>query len=260
MMAGAFHATNDVDRLYIQRNKRDHGLRSIEDMYEIRTVGMMQHLEKAAETHSLLKLVKEHEEKSICRLGKEFIQLRKDHQNSSNVKEGTRKEHEQRWKDKETHGYLKRTLEQDEFVDEKRTNGWLNLKLTSHVEGYIAAMQEQELNTKETQKRREEDIQKKQTMNAKCRVCGEKSESVYHLVGSCSILAPSLYLKVRHNQIAKILYQEITKYEHLVLNPPEVTVKGDMEYGMTWKSKQHQRQTKIGQILSYGKRQKRNVH
>ena len=90
-------------------------------------------------------------------------------------------------------------------------------------------MQEQELNTKETQKRREKDIQKKQAMNVKCRVCGEKSESVYHLVGSCSTLAPSLYLKVRHNQIAKMLYQEITKNEHLVLNPPEVTVKGDMK-------------------------------
>ena len=88
-------------------------------------------------------------------------------------------------------------------------------------------MQEQELNTKETQKRREKDIQKKQAMNAKCRVCGEKSESVYHLVGSCLTLALSLYLKVRHNQIAKILYQEITKNEHLVLNPPEI--KGDME-------------------------------
>ena len=152
-----------------------------------------------------------------------------DHQNSSNAKEGTQKEHEQRWKDKETHGYLKRMLEKDEFVDKKRTNGWLNLKLTAHVEGYIAAVQEQELNTKETQKRREKDIQKKQAMNVKCRVCGEKSESVYHLVGSCSTLAPSLYLKVRHNQIAKILYQEITKNEHVVLNPPEVTVKGDME-------------------------------
>ena len=90
-------------------------------------------------------------------------------------------------------------------------------------------MREQELNTKETQKRREKNMQKKQAMNAKCRVRGEKSESVYHLVGSCSTLAPSLYLKVRHNQIAKIPYQEITKNEHLVLNPPEVTVKGDME-------------------------------
>ena len=52
---------------------------------------MMQHLEEAAEKHSLLKLVKEHGEKSICRLGKEFIQWRKDHQNSSNAKEGPEK-------------------------------------------------------------------------------------------------------------------------------------------------------------------------
>ena len=58
----------------------------------------------------------------------------------------------------EKQGYLKRMLEQDTFVDKKRTNGWLNLKLTSHVEGYIAAMQKQELNTKETQKRREKNI------------------------------------------------------------------------------------------------------
>ena len=70
MMAGAFHAASDIDRLYIQRSKGGRGLRSIEDMYEIRTVGMMQHLEEAAEKHSLLKVAKEHEEKSICRLGK----------------------------------------------------------------------------------------------------------------------------------------------------------------------------------------------
>ena len=91
MMAGVFHAASDIDRLYIQRSKGGRGLRSIEDIYEIRTVGMMQHLEEAAEKHSLLKLVKEHEEKSICRPGKEFIQRRKDRQNSSNAKEGTRK-------------------------------------------------------------------------------------------------------------------------------------------------------------------------
>ena len=70
-MAGAFHEASDIDRLYIQRSKGGRGLRSIEDMYEIQTVGMIQHLEEAAEKHSLLKLVKEHEEKSICRLGKE---------------------------------------------------------------------------------------------------------------------------------------------------------------------------------------------
>ena len=46
---------------------------------------------------------------------------------------------------------------------------------------------------------------------------------------SCPILASTLYLKVRHNQITKILYQAIIKSDHLILNPPEVTVKDGME-------------------------------
>ena len=157
-MAGALHAASDVDRLYVQRSKGGRGLRSFEDLYEIRTVGMMKHLKEAEEKHSLLKLVKQHEEESISRLGKEFLIRRKEFQNSSNAKEGTRKEHEERWKGKETHGYLQKTLEQDETIDMKKTNKWLNLRSTTHVEGYVKAVQEQELNTKETQRRREKDI------------------------------------------------------------------------------------------------------
>ena len=154
-MAGAFHAASDVDRLYVQRNKGGRGLRSIEDMYEIRTVRLMKHLEEASERHSLLWLVKEHEKDMIWRLGKEFVKLREDDQDCSDVKEGTRKEHEKRWEKKETHGYLKRTPEQDEFIDKERTNRCTNLKLTAHVQGYINAVQEQELNAKETQRRKE---------------------------------------------------------------------------------------------------------
>ena len=76
------------------------------------------------------------------------MQRRKDYQNSSNAKEGTRKEHEERWNDKETHESLKRTMEEDQFIDKKRKNKWPNLQLTAHVEAYNNALQEQELNTK----------------------------------------------------------------------------------------------------------------
>ena len=85
---------------------------------------------------------------------------------------------------KETHGYLKRTIEQDEFIDKERTNRCRNLKLTAHVEGYINAVQEQELNAKETQRRRKKDVQKKRMVDVKCRVCTDQNESVYHLVCS----------------------------------------------------------------------------
>ena len=67
----------------------------------------------------------------------------------------------------------------------------------------------------ETQRRREKDIQKKRTMDTRCGVCDQKGKSVYHLVCSCPALAPSLYLKVRHNQITRVLYQEMIKSDHL---------------------------------------------
>ena len=35
----------------------------------------------------------------------------------------------------------------------KKTNKWLNLHLPAHTEGYITAIQERELDTKETRKR-----------------------------------------------------------------------------------------------------------
>ena len=43
-------------------------------------VGLMEHLEKVEEEHSLLKLVEEHEKETIRRLGKEFIERREAYQ------------------------------------------------------------------------------------------------------------------------------------------------------------------------------------
>ena len=44
------------------------------------------------------------------------------------------------------------------MLDMKKTKKWLNLRLTAHVQGYVKAVQDQELNTKETQRRREKKI------------------------------------------------------------------------------------------------------
>ena len=64
----------------------------------------------------------------------------------------------------------------------KKTNKWLNLRLTEHVEGYVKAIQEQELNTKERQRGREKDIQKKRTMDTRYRVCDQINKTVYSQV------------------------------------------------------------------------------
>ena len=140
-----------------------------------------------------------------------------------------KKEHQRIWTEKVTHGYLQNKLNSNEFIDTKATNKWLDLRLTSHLEGYTVAIMEQEINTKETMKRKEKDLDKKRHMDTKCRICSRSEESVFHLVCSCSILAPTLYLHVRHNQVARILYQEVLQNKWLEFSPPEVTTKNQLE-------------------------------
>ena len=91
------------------------------------------------------------------------------------------------------------------------------------------SIQEQELDTKETRKRREKNQEKKNRMDIRCRMCNENDETVYHLICSCPKLAPTLYLEARHNQIARIVYQEIMKNEKISYSLPRVTIKNEIE-------------------------------
>ena len=66
-------------------------------------------------------------------------------------------------------------------------------------------------------------------MDTKCQICGKHEESVYHIVCSCPVLAPIMYLHVRHNQVARILHQEVLQNDQLEFNPPEVTKRDHLE-------------------------------
>ena len=90
-----------------------------------------------------------------------------------------------------THRHIQKEIDQDPAIDTDATDKWLDQRFSAHIEGFICATQEQELNTKVTRKRREKDQAKKQSMDARGRVCKEKEESVYHLIGSCPVQAPS---------------------------------------------------------------------
>ena len=97
-------------------------------------------------------MVKTNERQGIMRLGKEFEKRIKDRQGDGKVTISMRKDHEDRWKDKVTYGYLTSQLEKDEYIDKTTTNNWLQLRFSAHVEGYLMAVQEQELDTKATRK------------------------------------------------------------------------------------------------------------
>ena len=79
-------------------------------------------------------------------------------------------------------------------------------------------------------------------MDNSCRVCGKaEEENLFHVLGACPVLAPTLYLKSRHNQVTKIIFQEKMKLEKLI-EPPEETKANDAEM---WRDKKIKTVTKI---------------
>ena len=133
-----FHRASDVDRLYTSRKQGGRGLRNIEDVFECRMIQLAKHLEATAGSHEYLALVRQHKETRIVRLGKEFRERCKEQTESSNVKERKGKEHKDRWTGKVTHGCLQKRIEADQNIDTEKTNQWLNLRFTSHIEGYVS--------------------------------------------------------------------------------------------------------------------------
>ena len=127
------------------------------------------------------------------------------------------------------HGYLFNKIDSKDDIDQAKSNRWMTRGLTSHNEGYVCAMQEQEIPTRSTVKRRNKD----ETMKSTCRLCNEQEEKVFHILGACHKLSSNLYTSHRHDQIGRILYSEIMDTK-LKGSPPTVSIKGNTE---TWWNK-----------------------
>ena len=83
----------------------------------------------------------------------------------------------------------------------------MNTGISSHLEGYATALQEQEIGTRVTIKRRVKD----QKLPTKCRLCKKQNEDVFHVVGSCPEMSSNLYTTARHNPVAKVILNEVIK-------------------------------------------------
>ena len=159
------------------------------------------------------------------------------------IRKTLRSNHEKNWTDKVTHGYNRKIVKEDSKVNQSLSVKWIhNSTLTSHMEAYMFVTEEQETVTKETKKRREPDITKRRTMDSKCRMCGKQEETLTHILGSCESISESLYLKYRHNQVGKIVYQEFlenngVKTQAPAWKPKEVMKTGDLE--LWWDKKIH---------------------
>ena len=73
----------------------------------------------------------------------------------------------------------------------------------SHVEGYLSAIQEEEIFTRSLKPKCLTD----EHINRNCRLCGNLKEMIQHIIASYPNLSTSMYLTLRHNKVANVIYQ-----------------------------------------------------
>ena len=207
---GSLHKRSDVDRLYVPRKLGGRGLTSVQDTYITRTIALGNHLEEKPNSNELLQKVKEHEQDHIIRLSNEFkkeLGITSLGITTDIVKDQIKRQHLEQWKQKPLHSYLFRRIEEQAEIDQRATTEWMNTLISSHLEGYATALQEQEIGTRVTIKRRVKD----QKLPTKCRLCKKQNEDVFHVVGSCPEMSSNLYTTARHNPVAKVILNEVIK-------------------------------------------------
>ena len=90
-------------------------------------------------------------------------------------------------------------LRQVENIQAKESWNWLKYRdLKRETEGTILAAQEQTLRTRSIQRRIEHRIE----VDLKCRLCGQKGETINHIISECSKLAQKEY-KRRYDKVTK---------------------------------------------------------
>ena len=105
----------------------------------------------------------------------------------------------QRWSSKPLHGRYIKNIEGK--IDDAATWAWLKHgELKKETEGLIIAAQDQSLRTNAIKCKIDNTSD-----NSKCRLCGDREETVDHLVSSCSKIAQTDY-KERHNKVAQMLH------------------------------------------------------
>ena len=217
-LSGSFHRNGDVDRLYWYRSEGGRGLNSIHDTYTTRIVALGIHIDEMSHKNKYLNLVKIHEVESIMRQSaelqesydEEFIEVT-PRPPSAKIKSKIKKEHLTKWLKKPQHGFLMKTRGTIEDTNHEHSQYWLTkCNLSSHIEGYICAIQEEEINTRGLQQRRSKG-NTDDTNRFKCRLCHREIETIQHLLACCERLRIPFYLPVRDNAVAAVLHQFLTK-------------------------------------------------
>ena len=121
-----------------------------------------------------------------------------------NIKNQIKNNHHECWLKKSQHGHLSRPYDNIPNMNEKLNNEWLKKgNFSSHVEGYICTIQEEETNTHYLK------LQRNSNINPVRRSCKQQNETIQHVVASCPSISVSMYLSFRHDQVAYFIYKQM---------------------------------------------------
>ena len=179
-MHKALHPRDDVDRLYVSRKEGGRGLASIEDSVDVSIQRLEDYIQKE---------------------GRLITATRNDTDNTmDNRMTITRK---QKWEGKQFYGRFKRLINN---ISQDKTWTWLGKgNFKRETESLLIAAQDNAVRTNHIKAR----IDKTQ-QNSKCRLCGDRDETINHIISECSKLAQKEY-KTRHGWVGKVIHWEMCK-------------------------------------------------
>ena len=180
-MHKALHPRDEVDRLYVSRKEGGRGLASIEDTVD----ASIQRLEDYIEIH---------ERGRITAIGNDTDNTIDDRMTI------TRK---QKWEENKLYGRFKRLIN---TISHEKTWTWLRKgNLKRETEFLLLAAQNKTVRTNHIKAR----IDKTQ-QNSNCWLCGDRDETINHIISECSKSAQKEY-KSRHDWVGKMIHWEMCK-------------------------------------------------
>ncbi|XP_052748596.1 uncharacterized protein LOC128200170 [Galleria mellonella] len=200
------HPKSAIERLTIKRQNGGRGLIDINHMWQKQITGLRTFFRSKSNTSTL--------HKAIVQNDQNYTPLNLNNQTNTEISTISELQNQkiENWKKKTLHGRHPHDLEQT-HIDKTASNQWLKIgNLFPETEGFLIAIQDQIINTKNYRKF----IIKDPTISSdKCRKCHIQPETIQHITGACVSLTQTDYTH-RHNQIVNIIHQTLAQKHKLI--------------------------------------------
>ena len=174
------HPRDNVDRLYVSLKEGERGLASIENTVDASIQRLGDYIEK--HERGLITTIRNDTDNTI---DKWMIKTRK-----------------QKWEEKQLNGCFKRLIN---HISHQKTLTWLRKgNLKRETKSLLIAAQDNAIRTNHIKAR----IHKMQ-QHRKCRLCGDRDETINHIISECSKLAQEY--KARQDWVGKVIDWEMCK-------------------------------------------------